>query len=328
MLQINPQSILELNRTQTYRTICTLAVTDAAELDERVVYVVADLGRAMQGQVFYEKYPDRYVQVGIAEQNLIGVSAGLWASGLIPFATTFAPFATLRCLEQIRVDCAYANANVKILGTESGVSMGHLGVTHLGWEDLGVMRPISGLTIISPADGVELYKSILAAKDYDGSVYIRVPGGKMLPQVYAEEYDFCIGKSILMCDGSDVSIIATGSAVKPSLLAAQKLREMGVHAAVINMHTIKPLDDEAVRCAVNKTRRVVSVEEHSITGGLGTAVAEVLAEYGAGKLLRIGLPDAYPSTVSPYQAMLTRYKLTVDGIVDSILGFQSETYAL
>lgn len=317
MIKLTPEYIEELNRTQTYRNVCTLAVTEAAKKNDRVVYVVADLGRAMQGHWFYDEFPDRYVQVGIAEQNLIGVSAGLASCGLVPCATTFAPFATLRCLEQIRNDCAYASTDVKILGTESGVSMGQLGVTHLGWEDLGAVRSIPGLTILSPADGVELIKCIRAAVETPGPVYIRVPGGKVLANVYGDDYEFEIGKSILLREGGDVTLIASGSTVALALMAAEQLWDEGVHAAVLNIHTIKPFDAKAVLERAQKTRDIIAVEEHNVTGGLGTAVAEVLASAGVGRLVRIGLPDAFPITASPYKPMLERYGLTVGGIAEA-----------
>ena len=319
MLDLSPKGIEKLNRTQSYRSVCTLAVSEAAQADQRVVYVVADLSRAMQGQLFYEQFPHRFVQVGIAEQNLIGVAAGLAACDLIPFATTFAPFATLRCLEQVRDDCAYADVNVNILGTESGVSMGQLGVTHMGWEDMGTVRSIPGLTILSPADGVELIHCIRAAVVIPGPVYIRVPGGKVLPTVYRADYEFTVGKAITLRQGEDVTIIATGSTVAPALNAAGLLEKDGVRAGVVNMHSIKPFDVDAVYCVAKRSRHIVTVEEHTVIGGLGTAVAEALAEAGMGQLTRMGLPDAFPDTVSPYKEMLNRYGITPQGIHDTVL---------
>ena len=314
MLRVTQQNVKEWAENETFRTMFTRTVTDIAGEVPEAVLMVADLGRAMKAAAFISLYPERYIQVGIAEQNLIGVAAGLASCGKIPFVTTFAPFATMRCCEQIRDDVAYTNFNVKIVGSESGVSLGTLGATHYAIEDIGVMRSIPNMVIISPADGAELVKSMQAAARYYGPVYIRMGGSNKLPFVYKDDYEFVLGKAVMLKEGTDCTIIATGTMVSRALDAAVLLEKEGINARVINMHTIKPIDEDAIIKAANDTGLVVTVEEHNIVGGLGSAVGEVMAQNGTGKLVKFGLPDMFASTIAPYNDLLERYGLTSENI--------------
>jgi transketolase len=234
---------------------------------------------------------------------------GLASSGLTPFLTTFAPFITMRCLEQIR-NAAYANFDIKLIGSESGFSLGTLGVTHYGLEDIGVLRSISGLTIMSPADGVELAKMLEASSKTYGPVYIRLGGTKNLPRVYEDDYKFEIGKAVTLKDGNDAAIIATGVMVAKAMEAVKILSTQGFNVRLINIHTIKPIDKNVILKAAKETKQIVTIEEHNINGGLGSAVADVLAEAGIGTLTKLGIPDAFSNTIAPYEDLLERYGLT------------------
>ena len=303
----------------TFRTAITMCITSVAESKPEVMLMVADLGRAMMGEIFSKRFPQRYIQAGIAEQNLIGMAAGLASCGKIPFAATFAPFATMRCCEQIRDDAAYTGFNVKIVGHDCGIVLGTLGVTHYGIEDMGVMRSIPQMTIISPADGPELYEAVWQAAEIDGPVYLRVSGGISMPDVYegSTAYRADMHKATVLREGGDITLVATGTAVHTCLEAAKLLEAEGISACVINVRMVKPIDAETVSAAVLKTRHVVTVEEHSVCGGLGTAVAEVLAEAGHGRLVRIGLPDAFSYRIGSYDDLLKRYGLTARQIVNT-----------
>ncbi|MDR3644231.1 MAG: transketolase C-terminal domain-containing protein [Clostridia bacterium] len=299
----------------SYRSIFMDALIDAAEETPEILLLVADLGRAMGASRFSTLFPDRCFQLGIAEQNLIGVAAGMASCGKIPFAATFAPFATMRCLEQIRDDVAYMSLNVKIVGTDSGVSLGTLGTTHYAIEDIGLLRSIPNMVILSPADGAELYQAVFAAAKHKGPVYIRVGGSQQPAAVYQENCNFTIGRAVTLTQGNDAAIIATGTMVERAVQAAEILLRGNIRVRVVNMHTIKPLDDEAVLKAATETGAVVTIEEHNIVGGLGTAVADVMAQNGVGRLLKLGLPDQFSHRIAPYSDMLARYGLSPEEIV-------------
>jgi transketolase len=281
--------------------------------------MVADLGRAMGASGFAKSFPERYLQCGIAEQNLIGMAAGLASCGKIPYLTSFAPFATMRCCEQIRVDLAYNNLPVKVIGSESGVSMGVLGTTHYALEDIGVLRSISNLVIISPADGLELVKVMYAVLTLKGPVYIRLGGGKTIPMVYKEDYTFTIGKAVTLKEGTDGTLIATGTMVDKAMKAAEILSNDNIHFRVLNIHTIKPIDEEAIVKAATETKNIITIEEHNIIGGLGSAVGDVMAQHGVGKLLKMGLPDEFPESIASYPDLLERYGLTSRNIAEKVL---------
>jgi transketolase len=265
---------------------------------------------------FSQKYPERALDVGITEQNLVGVAAGLAARGKLVFAYGMAPFVTMRAFEQVRTDLAYNDKNVKIVTLFGGLFAGPWGSTHHALEDFALMRAIPHMTVLSPADPHDTERCLRAAAEMAGPVYIRM--GAFLP-VHEQEYAFEIGRAIPLREGSDVTVIATGTMVRPALEAHDKLKARGVQAGVLDMHTIKPLDADAVREAARRTGRIVTAEEHSVIGGLGSAVAEVLAEAGAGRLARVGVRDTFCSEVASYPELCEMHGLTADGIEQAAL---------
>lgn len=287
------------------------------ELDNRAVVLTSDLRTFSGLDRFASKFPDRLYNLGIAEQNMVGVAAGMAKEGFVPFATTYATFASMRCADQVKVNMGYMGLPVKLVGLTAGYSVGALGATHMSLEDIAVMRSLPNITILSPADCTSVVKVTLAAARIAGPVYLRLSGTMNNPIVYRSDLEFEVGKAISLRDGEDVAIIATGSMVHPSLKAADILRGRGVSVAVVDMHTIKPLDVEAiVRLAEKKL--IVTVEEHSRIGGLGSAVAEVLAPMrNHAPQLILGTNDQYPHAAG-YQKLLTDQGLTSAGIVAAI----------
>lgn len=289
------------------------------ETMDNLVVVTADLSDATRVTEFRKRFPAKFINVGIAEQNLVGIASGLALAGKTVFATTFAAFAALRSCEQLRTDMGYQKANVKLLGADAGVVMGTLGNTHYAVEDISVVRAMPNITLLSPADGLEIVKATLASAEMHGPVYIRLTGGANNPVVYHEDYDYKVGKAVTLAEGDDIAIFATGSMVATALGAARILKDAGVSSRVMDVHTIKPLDEDAIRKAVRETGLLVSVEEHSVIGGLGAAVAEVVAGEGnAPRLLRIGLPDSF-GPIGTYREQLERYGLTEKQIAEKIL---------
>ena len=265
---------------------------------------------------FGEKYPDRALDVGITEQNLVGVAAGLAARGKLVFVYGMAPFVTMRAFEQVRTDLAYNERNVKIVTLFGGLFGGAWGSTHHAIEDFALMRVIPGMTVLAPADPHETERCIRAAAELTGPVYIRM--GAFLP-VHEKEFAFQIGRAIALREGSDATIIAAGTMVREALAAHDRLRERGVQAGVLDMHSIKPLDVEAVREAAHKTGRIVTAEEHGVIGGLGSAVAEALAEGRVGTLARLGVRDTFCTEVGSYPELCEMHGLTAGGIEQAVL---------
>ena len=294
-----------------------VALTEAARSNPRIIALSADLCNSSGLDRFRNAYPTRFINTGIAEQNMLGVAAGLAATGFIPFATTFAIFAALRSCEQVRHYLGYMQENVKLVGLSGGFATGIMGVTHYALEDVAALRSISNLTIISPADCMEVVKATNAIAVARGPVYLRLTGVMNAPIVYKEDYDFTIGKAITLREGDAVAIVATGSMVYPSLKAAELLASQGITARVVDMHTIKPLDAAAVDQLVNH-QLVVTVEEHSVMGGLGSSIAEHVAQkHNFPPLLRMGVPQGY-TQVGDYQYMLEICGLTAPKIADKI----------
>lgn len=294
------------------------AAHEIVEKNDAIVILTADLRFYSGLDRFQNNYPDRLYNVGIAEQNLIGMAAGMAKEGLIPFATTYATFATTRCCDQVKVNMGYMRLNVKLIGLTSGLSVGILGATHMSFEDIAIMRSIPNITILSPADCTETIKAIIAAADYEGPVYIRLSGTMGNPIVYHEDYSYEIGKAITLKKGTDICIIATGTMVYYALMASEILEDKNISCQVINMHTIKPLDYEAIMRACN-SKLIVTVEEHSIIGGLGSAVAEALSDrISKPPQLIVGLSDEYKHA-GTYNYLLDKYGLTVENIVNKIL---------
>ena len=283
--------------------------------------VTGDLGDSSGLARFKNTFPDRFINVGIAEQNMIGVAAGLAKEGYNVFATSFGPFITLRSGEQVRMNLGYMELNVKAVAIGSGLSMAFLGNSHYGLEDAAVMRSIPNLTVVSPADCAEIVKVVHAAAEFDGPMYIRLTGAVGNPPVYTEEYDFEIGKSITLKKGSDMTIFATGSMVYESLEAAKILDNSGISATVVNAHTLKPFDYSEIDKAISSSKIIVTVEEHSIIGGLGSIVAEYKAKFtNSPAQLILGLPDKFGKTAE-YRYLLEKYRLVGDKIAIDIQKF-------
>ena len=286
--------------------------------------VTGDLGDSSGLARFKNTFPDRFINVGIAEQNMIGVAAGLAKEGYNVFATSFGPFITLRSGEQVRMNLGYMELNVKAVAIGSGLSMAFLGNSHYGLEDAAVMRSIPNLTVVSPADCAEIVKVVHAAAEFDGPMYIRLTGAVGNPPVYTEEYDFEIGKSVTLRKGSDISIFATGSMVYESLEAAKILDNLGISATVINTHTLKPFDYSEVDKAISSSKIIITVEEHSIIGGLGSIVAEYKAKFtNSPAQLILGLPDKFGKTAE-YSYLLDKYRLVGEKIAADIMEFLND----
>ena len=269
------------------------ALAELGKKYDDVVVLDADLAGATKTSVFMKAFPERHIDCGIAECNMVGVAAGIATTGKVPFASSFAMFAAGRAFEQVRNSVGYPKLNVKIGATHAGISVGEDGATHQCNEDIALMRTIPGMVILNPSDDVEAKAAVEAAYLHKGPVYLRF-GRLAVPVINDYEgYKFEIGKAITLREGKDVTIIASGLTVAESLEAAKKLAEDGIEAEVINMHTIKPLDVEAVKAAAAKTGKVVTVEEHSVIGGLGSAVSEVIAEENSAKVLKIGIYDVF-----------------------------------
>ena len=282
-----------------------------------IVVLDADLAGATKTGVFKKAFPDRHIDCGIAEGNMMGVAAGLATTGKIPFASSFAMFAAGRAFEQVRNSIGYPHLNVKIGATHAGISVGEDGASHQCNEDIALMRVIPGMVVICPADDVEARAAVRAAVEYEGPVYLRF--GRLAVPVFNDPatYKFEIGKGITLKEGKDVTIIATGLEVNESLEAAKMLEADGISAEVINIHTIKPLDAELVCASAKKTGKVVTVEEHSIIGGLGGTVAEALSENQPTKMMRIGMNDVFGES-GPAKDLIAKYGLDAKSIYEKI----------
>ena len=264
------------------------------ELGKRddILVLDADLAKATKTIVFKKEFPEKFIDAGIAEGNMMGVAAGLSTVGYTVFASSFAMFSAGRAFEQVRNSIAYPKLNVKIGATHAGISVGEDGASHQCCEDIALMRSVPNMVIINPADDVEAYQAVLAAADFDGPVYMRF-GRLAVPRVNSEDYKFELGKGVTLKDGKDVTIVATGLMVNEALLAAEELKADGIDARVINIHTIKPIDREILVKAAKETGAIVTAEEHSIIGGLGSAVTEVLCEEYPVPVLRLGVEDTF-----------------------------------
>ena len=287
-----------------------------AQIPELVV-LDADLAGATKTGVFKKAYPDRHIDCGIAEGNMMSVAAGLASAGMIPFASTFAMFAAGRAFEQIRNAIGYTGMNVKIGATHGGISVGEDGASHQCLEDLALMRTIPGMVVMCPADDTEAHKAMKAAVEHQGPVYLRF-GRYPVPVIYDDNYDFQIGKGSVLRSGRDVSIVANGLCVASAMEAAEMLAADGIDAEVINICTIKPLDKELVAASAKKTGKVVTVEEHSVIGGLGDTVASAIIGHGVEKFLKIGINDVFGQSGKPAD-LLKEYELTGPQIAEKIM---------
>ena len=296
------------------------ALAELGREHEDVVVLDADLAAATKTGVFKKEFPERFIDCGIAEENMMGVAAGLAAAGKVPFASSFAMFAAGRAFEQVRNSIGYPHLNVKIGASHAGISVGEDGATHQCNEDIALMRTIPGMVIINPSDAVEARAAVRAAYEIDGPVYMRF-GRLAVPVIHDRpDYKFEVGKGIVLREGKDVAIIATGLCVNSALEAAEKLAEEGIQAKVINMHTIKPLDEDLVVEAAKETGKVVTVEEHSVIGGLGSAVCDVLCEKLPTSVLKIGVNDVFGES-GPAVKLLEKYRLDGQGVYEQIKDF-------
>lgn len=293
------------------------ALVELGKKHENLVVLDADLAGATKTGVFKKEFPDRFFDSGIAESDMIGIAAGLAAAGMVPFASSFAMFAAGRAFEQVRNSVGYPHLNVKIGATHAGISVGEDGATHQCCEDIALMRTIPGMTVIVPSDDVEAKAAVEAAYELDGPVYLRF--GRLACPVINDKagYKFEIGKGIILKEGTDLTIVATGLEVGFALEAAEKLAADGVNAEVINIHTIKPLDEELILASAKKTGKVVTVEEHSVIGGLGSAVCDVLSEKMPTPVKKIGVYDEFGES-GPAVELLAKYKLDGAGIYEQI----------
>lgn len=300
------------NKIANRQVICD-TLLELAQTDRDIMVLASDSrGSAAMGP-FAQAYPEQFVEVGIAEQNIVGISAGLAHSGKKPFVTSPACFLSMRSIEQIKVDVAYSATNVKLIGISGGISYGALGMSHHSVQDLAVTRAIPGLAVILPADRHETKRMTEALVNYEGGVYVRI-GRNPVEDVYeSADYDFVIGKAITMRGGSDITLIAAGETVRVALDAEAKLKEAGVSCRVINMHTIKPLDEEAIIKAAQETGHIITVEEHSVHGGLGAAVAEVVVQHHPVPLRLLGIPDE-PAIAGKTKEVFEHYGISAENI--------------
>lgn len=293
-----------------------MAIMKLYEEEPDFFVMSADLGSSSGLARFYSKYPEAFVNVGIAEQNLIGVAAGLAKDGTPVFATSFAPFISMRASEQIRMNMGYMSLNIKAVGLGSGLAMNTLGASHFGLEDIAVMRAIPGMTVLCPSDCLQIVKCVEASKHYDGPVYIRLSGGADM--IYEDDFDYEIGRSIILKKGKEIAFIAAGSIASQTLKAASLLEDKGITCTVVDMHTIKPLDKDILD-ALSEYPLIVTVEEHNILGGLGSAVAEYYAcKKERPRQLMIGVNDFYPHPGS-YEYLLNECGLSPEKIAERVM---------
>ncbi len=292
------------------------ALVKLGKINDDVVVLDADLSKSTKTNDFCKAYPNRFFNMGIAEQNLVGAACGFAAAGKIPFASTFAMFATGRAFEVIRNSACYPKLNVKICATHAGITVGEDGGSHQSVEDISLMRSIPNMTVLVPADGVEAEKMIFAAAEFNGPMYVRL-GRSAVPTLFDEDYNFEIGKGVVLKEGNDATIIACGMMVNEAILAADMLKEENINVRVINMSTIKPIDTELIIKAAKETKAIVTAEEHSIIGGLGSAVSEVVSENCPTIVKKVGINDCFGESGTPAE-LLEKYGLTAKHIVEKV----------
>ena len=317
-MEINDRNI-KMWSTIGSRGTFGIAALELAKKIENLMVLTCDVSTSAGLDRYRKILPEKYLDLGIAEQNMIGVAAGLSSEGYNVVTTTFAPFQTIRCCEQIKVNVGYMKQKICMVGLASGLALGNLGFTHCCIEDIGVLRSIPGITIISPADSLETVKALEAALKFESSTYIRLTGASNNPVVNKNDYDFEIGKSIKLLEGEDLTIFSAGATVFNCIKASEILKNNGVSAKVINMHTIKPIDKAAINKSCEHSKLIVSVEEHNIFGGLGTAISEHMASLKSHpKLLTIGVNDYY-SKGGNYEFLKEKHGLSTDKIVSNVL---------
>lgn len=295
-----------------------LAIMELAKTEEKLIIVTSDTSTSAGLDRFKRKHPEKYFDIGIAEQNTLGVASGLANEGFITFVSTFAPFQSMRCLEQIKVNLAYMQIPLNVVGLASGVNLGHLGYTHCCIEDIGVLRSLPNLTIISPADSLETAKAVYSASQLRSPTYIRLTGDNKTPQVNNEDYNYIIGNAIQLLAGESIAVVASGAMVGNAKLALLKLKDIGINLSLYNFHTIKPIDKNTIKKIAKKYKLVVSIEEHNTIGGLGTALSEnLITQNTVPKLLKWGIEDTYVFTGS-YEDILLKAGLTIEKITSNL----------
>jgi len=292
------------------------ALVKLGQVNDNVVVLDADLSKSTKTNDFYKAFPERFFNMGIAEQNLIGAACGLATAGKIPFASSFAMFATGRAFEVIRNSVAYPKLNVKVCATHAGLTVGEDGASHETVEDIAIMRVIPNMTVLVPADGVEAEQMILEAARVYGPMYVRL-GRSAVPTLFDENYKFEIGKGVVVREGNDATIIACGIMVNEAIIASETLKSEGINARVVNMSTIKPIDRELIINAAKETGVIVTAEEHSIIGGLGSAVSEVVSEECPVVVKKVGVKDVFGESGTPME-LLKKHGLTAENIVDAV----------
>lgn len=296
------------------------ALVELGKKHEELVVLDADLAEATKTGMFKKEFPERFFDCGIAEANMTGIAAGFATCGKVPFVSSFAMFAAGRAFEQVRNSIGYPHLNVKIGATHAGISVGEDGATHQCNEDIALMRTIPGMVVINPCDDIEARAAVKAAYEYNGPVYLRF-GRLALPVINdGEDYEFEIGKGIVLKEGKDVTIVATGLCVSEALEAAQMLAADGIDAEVINIHTIKPLDEELMLASAAKTKKVVTVEEHSVIGGLGSAVCDLLSEKAPTQVMKIGIQDVFGES-GPALDLIKKYGLDAENIYKKVKAY-------
>ena len=313
------KSNLKIWSTLGMRATFGVAALELGNTVDKLMILTGDVSTSAGLDRFKKKFPDKYLDVGIAEQNLIGIGAGLASEGFNVITTTFAPFQTMRCCEQIKVNLGYMKQKITMVGLASGLVLGPFGYTHCCLEDVGVLRSIPNLAIITPADSGEAVKAVIASLEHSNSVYIRLTGGANISQIHEDNYNFKIGQSIILRKGKDLSIFACGTMVKVALDCSKILNENGIDAEIINMHTIKPIDAIKIKESAGKSKLIVTIEEHNIIGGLGSAVAECLAGIkNSPEQIFFGTNDSY-SDGGDYNFLKQKFNLTSDFISKKII---------
>lgn len=307
---------MDLNNKKATRQSYGEALVELGKVNKDVIVLDADLAGATKTNMFAKEFPDRFFDIGIAEQDMLSTAAGLSTCGKIPFVSTFAVFATGRAYDQIRNSICYPNLNVKICATHSGITVGEDGATHQMLEDINLMRGLPNMTVISPSDDVQAKWAVKRAADVNGPIYIRF-GRAETPVIYNEKTEFELGKGISFGEGKDATVFATGMMVAEALKAKEELEKEGINIRVIDIHTIKPIDEEIIIKSAMETENLISIEEHSIIGGLGTAISEVLTEKCPKKLIRLGMKDCFGKSGN-WKELLKYFNLTSEDIIKTI----------